>query len=97
MLEEAHCKLSYIPAIAAGLHDRGFLKEGAPADILVYDSERLDIGPVEVAHDFPGGDWRKIQRPNGYRWTLVNGEVTLEDGKPVGEMPGKLLRHGRAA
>ena len=96
-LEEAHYKLSYLPAVVAGIRDRGFIREGAPADLVVYDSKELDIGTVEVAYDLPGGDWRKVQRPKGYRWTLVNGHVTIEDGKPTESRPGKLLRHGAAA
>ena len=96
-LEEAHYKLSYLPASVAGIRDRGFIREGAPADIVVYDLETLDIGASEVFHDLPGGDWRRVQRPTGYRWVVVNGEVTLEDGTPTTAMPGKLLRHGRAA
>ena len=95
-LEEAHFKLSYLPAFVGGFRDRGFLREGAPADIVVYDLEKLSLGPVEVAHDLPGGDWRRVQGSEGYRWTMVNGRVTLEDGKPTGVLPGKLLRHGVA-
>ena len=49
---------------------------------------------MEIAHDFPGGDWRRIKRAAGYRKILVNGEVTLEDGQPTGAMSGKLLRYG---
>jgi N-acyl-D-aspartate/D-glutamate deacylase len=93
-LEEAHYNLSYLPAFFGGLEDRGFIREGAPADIVVYDLEGLAIKPLEVAHDFPGGEWRRVQRAEGYRWILVNGQVTFEDGNPTGELPGKLLRHG---
>ena len=95
-LEEAHFKLSYLPAFLSGIRDRGFLREGAPADILVYELEKLALAPVEIVHDLPGGDWRRIQKADGYRWTLVNGQVTLEDGKPTGVLPGRLLRHGAA-
>ena len=97
-LEEAHYRLSYLPARAAGFRDRGMLTEGAPADVVVYDLEALKIipgGPGEIVHDFPGGEWRRIKRPDGYRWILVNGEVTFEDGRETGATPGKLLRHGR--
>ena len=93
-LEEAHYKLSYFPAFCAGFWDRGFLREGAPADIVVYDLDALALGPNEIVHDLPGGDWRRIQRAEGYRWILVNGQPTFEDGKPTGAMPGKFLRHG---
>ncbi len=94
-LEDAHYKLSYLPAFVGGIRDRGFIREGAPADIIVYDLEKLTLLPVEVAHDLPGGDWRRVQGAEGYRWTLVNGQVTFEDGNPSGALPGKLLRHGR--
>ncbi len=94
-LEDAHFNLSFLPAFFGGFHDRGFLREGAPADIVVYDMEKLNLLPTEVVHDLPGGDWRRIQKAEGYRWTLVNGEITFEDGEATGALPGRLLRHGR--
>ncbi|MYJ92581.1 MAG: amidohydrolase family protein [Chloroflexi bacterium] len=97
-LEEAHYRLSNLPARAAGFRDRGTLVEGAPADVVVYDLDALNITPEwtgEIVYDFPGGEWRRVQRPDGYRWILVNGEVTFEDGESTGSTPGKLLRHGR--
>ena len=93
-LEDAHYKLSYLPAHLGGFKDRGFLREGAPADIVVYDLDKLEILPSEVAEDLPGGEWRRIQKANGYRWTIVNGDITFVDGEPTGAMPGRLLRHG---
>ena len=95
-LEELHYKLSYLPAFFGGFQDRGFLREGAPADIVIYDLENLRLLPVEVAHDLPGGDWRRVRKAEGYRWMLVNGQVTSEDGNPTGAMSGRLLRHGKA-
>ena len=94
-LEEAHYKLSALPAFFGGVHDRGFLREGTPADVVVYDMDKLKLLPTEIAHDLPGGDWRRVQKAEGYRWTIVNGEVTFEDGAPTGALPGKLLRKGR--
>ena len=99
-LEEAHYRLSYLPAHAAGFRDRGIIREGAPADIVAYDLEHLAVKPQwigEVVHDFPGGEWRRVQRAEGYRWILVNGDITSEDGKCTGATPGRLLRHGHAA
>jgi N-acyl-D-aspartate/D-glutamate deacylase len=96
-LEEAHWRLSALPAMAAGFHDRGMLREGAPADIVVYDFDQLDILPQEILHDLPGGDWRRVQRAKGYRWVLVNGGVTIEDDEETGVSTGALLRHGTAA
>ena len=94
-LEDAHYKLSYLPAHMGGFQDRGFLREGLAADIVVYDLENLTSTLPEVVHDLPGDEWRRVQKAEGYRWTIVNGEVTFEDGIPTGATPGKLLRHGR--
>ncbi len=97
-LEQAHYRLSYLPAQAAGFTDRGFLREGAPADIIVYDFENLRRVPeidYEIAHDFPAHEWRRIQRAEGYRWIMVNGKVTFRDGKCTGQTPGQLLRLNR--
>ncbi len=93
-LEQAHWRLSAYPAMAAGFRDRGFLREGSPADILVYDYDNLEVLPAEPMHDFPAGDWRLACKARGYRYTLVNGEVTFVDGECTGRTPGQLLRHG---
>jgi N-acyl-D-amino-acid deacylase len=98
-LEEAHYRLSALPAHAAGFKDRGTLREGAYADIVVYDLDGLGVRPEwvgEIAHDLPAGEWRRVQRATGYRSTIVNGVETFADGNCTGETPGKLLRHGHA-
>ena len=78
-LEEAHWRLSALPASLRRLpRPRHAAARARPADIVVYDFERLGVLPSEVAHDLPGGEWRRIQRAEGYRWILVNGEVTIE-------------------
>jgi hypothetical protein len=51
----------------AGFRGRGVLKKGAPADIIVYDFDGLRVLPDEIAHDLPGGEWRRIQRAEGYK------------------------------
>ena len=94
-LEEAHYRLSAMPARCAGFKDRGTLVEGAPADILVYDYANLKVTPQEIAHDFPAGEWRRVQRAEGYRYILVNGTLTFVDGQCTGATPGQLLRHGK--
>jgi N-acyl-D-aspartate/D-glutamate deacylase len=94
-LEEAHYRLSAMPARCAGFKDRGTLVEGAPADILVYDYANLKVTPQEIVHDFPAGEWRRVQRAEGYRYILVNGTLTFVDGQCTGATPGQLLRHGK--
>ncbi|TDD98129.1 N-acyl-D-amino-acid deacylase family protein [Actinomadura rubrisoli] len=93
-LEEMHWKLSALPAHVAGFAGRGTLTLGAPADIVVYDYATLRSLPEEVAHDVPGGDWRRTRKAEGYRYIVVNGQVTFDDGRPTGTTPGRLLRHG---
>ena len=97
-LEEAHYHLSRLPAHISGMRDRGWIGIGTPADIVVYDLDELALVPeggYEIAFDQPSGDWRRIQRSKGYRWTIVNGQVTFEAGESTGATPGKFLRSGR--
>lgn len=91
-LEQAHYHLSYLPAWTAGFKDRGCLREGLAADILVYDLEKLAVKPTEILHDVPPNNWRRVQGAEGYRWIMVNGEVSFEDGQSTGALPGKLIR-----
>jgi len=98
-VEEAHYRMSALAAHAAGFRDRGVLREGAPADVIVYDMDDLAIDPSwvgEAVYDLPGGEWRRVQRAHGYRHILVNGVETFTEGECTGETPGKLLRHGKA-
>ncbi|HTR63551.1 MAG TPA: amidohydrolase family protein, partial [Candidatus Binataceae bacterium] len=98
-LEEAHYRLSALPAHAAGFRDRGMLREGLAADVVVYDLDGLSVEPDwvgEIVHDFPGGEWRRVQHARGYKAIICNGEQTWDAGKCTGATPGKLLRHGHA-
>ena len=95
-LEYAHWHLSTLAALSAGFDDRGYLQVGMPADIVVYDFEKLGLGPQERGYDYPANEWRLVQKAIGYRWIMVNGVITFEDGACSGATPGSLLRHGRA-
>ena len=96
-LEQAHWRLSGLPAHCAGFHDRGVLREGAAADIIVYDLDELAYLEPELVNDLPAGSERVVIRARGYRYTLVNGQVTIENDTETNAMSGQLLRHGRAA
>jgi N-acyl-D-amino-acid deacylase len=95
-LEEAHWRLSALPARAAGLKGRGYIAEDMPADIIVYDFEKLDSLPAERVWDYPAGEWRLIQKAKGYERIIVNGKTTFINGECTQATPGKLLRHGAA-
>jgi len=94
-LEEAHWRLSALPAHCAGFQDRGVLREGAAADVIVYDYEKLDYEFPTFRHDLPGDEYRVASAGTGYRWVLVNGQITIEDDRPTNVHSGLLLRHGR--
>ena len=70
------------------------LQVDAPADIVCYDYENLKVLPGEIAHDLPGGEWRRVQKASGYKYVLINGEGTIQDDEQTGNHSGQLLRHG---
>jgi N-acyl-D-amino-acid deacylase len=80
-----------------GLEDRGALLPGLKADINLIDFERLASHPPEIVFDFPAGGGRFVQRADGYKYTIVSGEVVFTDGQPTGAMPGKVVRGGQAS
>lgn len=91
-LEQAVRMLSFEPATHWGFTDRGLIREGLAADLLVFDPETIAPEMPEVAHDLPAGARRLVQRARGIAATVVNGEIVLRDGKPTGALPGQLLR-----
>jgi N-acyl-D-aspartate/D-glutamate deacylase len=95
-LEEAHFRLSGLMAWAAGFKDRGTLREGLAADIVIYDINTVNSRPSEVVYDLPANEWRRVQKADGYKHILVNGVETFQDGNCSGATPGKLLRSGLA-
>jgi N-acyl-D-aspartate/D-glutamate deacylase len=82
-------------AAALGLDDRGLLREGLRADINIIDFEKLSVMAPEFAYDLPAGGRHLVQRAEGYRYTIVAGEVTYRDGIATGALPGRLVRGAR--
>jgi N-acyl-D-amino-acid deacylase len=81
-LEEAVRKMTSLPAQFLGLTDRGWLKPGMWADVVVVD-------PATVANR---ATYRRPRNaPRGIPYVLVNGEVVAEDGRYTGTLPGKVL------
>jgi len=96
-LEQAVRMLSFEPATHWGFRDRGLIREGMAADLLVFDPETIAPEMPEVVRDLPAGARRLTQRARGIAATVVNGEIVLRDGKPTGALPGQLLRGGARA
>ena len=96
-LEDAIRKLTFVPATLFGFLDRGLVRPGMAADLIVFDPET--IGPLQQgeAQDLPGGVTRRSQLAQGIEWTVVNGGVLLERGKHTGEFPGMVVRSGGPA
>ena len=91
-IEEGVRRLTSSTAAVAGLDDRGVLRPGAAADVNVIDWEGLALPLPTYEHDLPGGAGRFVQRAEGYRWNLVNGEVAFVDGEHTGTFGGRVLR-----
>jgi N-acyl-D-aspartate/D-glutamate deacylase len=91
-LEEAHHVLSYRPARAFELPNRGAILEGFAADLVIYDYDALGYQQRYVTvHDLPGGEWRRTIPAEGMRYVLVNGEVIVRDNQVTEALPGQLL------
>jgi N-acyl-D-aspartate/D-glutamate deacylase len=91
-LEDAIRKLTFVPASLFGFSDRGLVRPGMAADLMVFDP--ATICPLEPgeAHDLPGGARRRKQLAQGIEWTVVNGQVLIERGEHTGTYPGKVAR-----
>ncbi|MCA3749775.1 MAG: amidohydrolase family protein [Phenylobacterium sp.] len=91
-LEEGVRRITSAPARVLGLTDRGVLAPGQRADINVIDLAELRSLQPQIVNDFPGGAPRYVQRARGYRATIVNGGVNIEDDRHTGERAGQVLR-----
>ena len=92
--EEAVRRMSSAPARIIGCRDRGRLAAGLRADINVIDLDRVAERMPEFVNDFPGGAGRFVQRATGYRATVCNGQLILEDDEHTGARGGAVLRSG---
>jgi N-acyl-D-aspartate/D-glutamate deacylase len=83
------------PASLFGLKDRGVLRDGAIADVVVFDPETVGSEPVRLVHDLPGDSARLTAGSIGVEHVLVNGTAIMADSKPTGATPGTVLKSGR--
>ena len=90
-LEAAVARLTMFPAMVHGLTDRGVVRAGAAADLVLFDPTRLRAGAARLVRDFPAGSPRFVVDAEGYQAVIVNGEVLLENGIHTGALPGQLI------
>jgi N-acyl-D-amino-acid deacylase len=86
-LEHAVRSASGLPADILRLPERGYLKPGYYADVVVFDPKTFrDAATYDKPHQYAAG----------VRWVFVNGKTVVKEGKYTDELAGKVLRH-RAA
>ena len=91
-LEEAVRMLTFDNASAWELPDRGLVRRGWAADLVLFDEARIQPRLPTVEADLPGGARRLVQKADGIAATVVSGAITLGDGEPTGETPGAVLK-----
>jgi N-acyl-D-aspartate/D-glutamate deacylase len=94
-LERAVQLMTGDPAALFGLRDRGVLREGAVADLVLLDPDTVDAAPARLVDDLPGGTSRLVADPVGVHRVLVGGVTTVVDGAATGDLPGTVIRSGR--
>jgi N-acyl-D-amino-acid deacylase len=91
-LEEGIRQITQVPAALVGLGDRGTLRRGGPADLMVFDPETIGPWKKEFVHDLPGGVGRFKAWGRGVVATVVNGEPIVLHGELTGRLPGTVVR-----
>ena len=92
-LEEVHRLLNAHTSEVFGFRNRGLLKEGYAADIMVYDYDTLHFKRKRYlkVYDMPDGSWRRVTKPTGITYILVNGHITFVNGDCTGATPGLVV------
>jgi N-acyl-D-aspartate/D-glutamate deacylase len=93
-IEQAVRKLTAVPAELFGISERGTLKTGAFADVVLFDPTRVIDRETTLVHDLPGGGPRLVTRADGIEAVIVNGAVTVARGELTGARAGHVLRGG---
>ena len=91
-LEEGVKKITRDNALAWDLTDRGLVREGYRADLVLFEEDRIRPTLPTVERDLPGGARRLVQKAEGIRATLVNGAVAFENGEATGAYAGTVLK-----
>ncbi|MDE0273510.1 MAG: amidohydrolase family protein [Gammaproteobacteria bacterium] len=93
-LEEAVRQLTQVPAALFGLRERGVLRPGWHADLVVFDPDAVAPGTVGIRQDLPAGEPRVYAEAEGIHQVFVNGVRILDQGRHTGSLPGKVMRSG---
>ena len=93
-VENAVRMMTQVPAELFGLRDRGVIREGAHADLVLIDPEQVDSELLTMVDDLPGGTSRLFAGSLGVERVWVGGVETIENGQPTGALPGSVLRSG---
>ena len=87
-LQEAVRKMTSFAALRLGIPDRGMLREGMKADIVIFDPKTVKS---------PATRHQPKQFPVGIEYVLVNGRIVVDQGQHTGALAGRALRRGRAS
>ena len=93
-VEDAVRMMTSVPAELFGLRDRGVIREGAHADLVLVDPETVDSELLSLVEDLPGGTARLYAGSVGVRSVLVSGVEVVRDGVATDARPGSVLRSG---
>ncbi len=91
-LEEAVRMLTFDNASAWELPNRGLIRTGYAADLVLFDEARIKPKLPTVEQDLPGGARRLVQKAEGIAATIVNGTVAIENGEATGDFAGQVLK-----
>ena len=91
-LEQAVRKMTYDIASFWGLHDRGLVRRGKMADLVIFDADTIAPQMPTLEHDLPGGAPRLKQKADGILATIVAGQTVLKNNEHTGALPGQVLR-----
>jgi N-acyl-D-amino-acid deacylase len=94
-LEDAIRRYTFQPARILGLRDRGLIREGMAADLMVFDPATIGVKEDEIANDGPSGTPRRVQGADGVHHVIVGGTPVIEHGRHTGALPGRVLRAPR--
>jgi len=83
-LEEGTRKMTSLPASILGVRDRGIIKENYKADLVIFNPNE-----IKDKATYQNG----CQFPDGIYYVIVNGEITVKNGKHLGVLNGQILRH----